>query len=49
MGRKRKLNGIAIDNFRLENVDYVIGDKYSTTNQARFKIMIDNNLIQNNK
>jgi hypothetical protein len=49
MGRKKKLHGIAIDNFRLENRDYVIGDKYSTTNKARFEIMINNNLIKTNR
>tara|TARA_R110002020_G_scaffold232212_2_gene443738 strand:- start:6372 stop:6521 length:150 start_codon:yes stop_codon:yes gene_type:complete len=49
MARKKKLNGIAIDNFKLENRDYVIGDKYSTTNRVRFELMINNNLIKNNK
>ena len=47
MARKKKLHGIAINNFRLENRDYVIGDKYSTTNESRFNIMINNNLIKN--
>jgi len=45
MARKKKLNGIAINNFRLENRDYVIGDKYSTTNAIRFNLMKNQNLI----